>query len=318
MSKYVSIMAVLASGMFMAAACGAPAVTSAPTLAPAVQPTVAVTTTSASATTQATSSNVSTTATLMAADSSLGKILVSDNGMTLYMFTKDSGGTSACYDQCATSWPPLLTKDKPQAGTGVDASLLGTVSRKDGSQQVTYKAMPVYYFSKDKAAGDVSGQGVGSVWFVLAPNGDVVKAKTTTNVAATPATGAAAVIVSAAKTSLGQVLVDAKGMTLYVFLQDANGVSACYDQCAKNWPALITSVKASAMNGVNATLLGTTKRTDGSMQVTYKGMPLYYFASDKAGGDVKGQGIGSIWYVVAANGDVIKGTGQTGSIGYGN
>jgi predicted lipoprotein with Yx(FWY)xxD motif len=64
--------------------------------------------------------------------------------------------------------------------------------------------------------------------------------------------------------------------------------------------------KASAGSGVDATLFGTTKRKDGSLQVTYKGLPLYYFAGDTAAGDVKGQGLGSIWYVVAANGDVIK------------
>jgi predicted lipoprotein with Yx(FWY)xxD motif len=252
------------------------------------------------------------------ADSSLGKILVGDFGLTLYMFTKDTNGTSTCYDQCASAWPPLLTKDKPQAGDGVDASLLGTTARKDGTLQVTYKGMPLYYFAKDKAAGDVKGQDVGSVWYVLAPNGDVINGKNTAGAAATPSTNASAVTVNVAKTSLGQVLVDAKGMTLYMFANDANGVSACYDQCAKSWPPLIVTDKANAGTGVDATLLGTTKRKDGSLQVTYKSMPLYLFAKDKAAGDVMGQGVGSVWYVVGANGDVMKGTSGVGSYGYGN
>ena len=112
---------------------------------------------------------------VMVADSSLGKILVDDKGNTLYMYTKDTPGTTVCYDKCAIAWPPLLTKNKPQAGDGADASLLDTTTRKDGALQVTYKGLPLYYYEKDKAPGDVVGQDVGHVWYVMAPNGDVIK-----------------------------------------------------------------------------------------------------------------------------------------------
>jgi predicted lipoprotein with Yx(FWY)xxD motif len=105
----------------------------------------------------------------------LGKFLADGSGMTLYMFTKDTKDVSNCYDKCATAWPPLLQNDKPTLKDGVDGSLLGTTTRKDGAIQVTYKGMPLYYYFKDKAAGDVVGQGNNSVWYVVAPDGSVMK-----------------------------------------------------------------------------------------------------------------------------------------------
>ena len=86
----------------------------------------------------------------------LGSFLVDDKGMTLYLYTKDTPNTSNCYDKCATAWPPLLTTGTPVAGDGVDASMFGTTTRKDGSTQVTYNGWPLYYYAKDKAAGDVT------------------------------------------------------------------------------------------------------------------------------------------------------------------
>jgi NitT/TauT family transport system substrate-binding protein len=100
----------------------------------------------------------------------LGSFLVAANGMTLYLFKNDKPGESACYDKCAENWPPLLVGDneKPSAGDGVSGKL-GTAKRKDGKLQVTYNDMPLYFFIKDKAAGDVNGQGAGNVWYVVAP-----------------------------------------------------------------------------------------------------------------------------------------------------
>jgi len=104
----------------------------------------------------------------------LGSFLVDDKGMTLYLFTKDTPNTTVCYDKCATAWPPLLTTGTPAAGAGVDASKFGTTKRTDGTTQVTYNGWPLYYFQKDKAPGDVTGQNVGSVWFVVSAAGDKV------------------------------------------------------------------------------------------------------------------------------------------------
>jgi predicted lipoprotein with Yx(FWY)xxD motif len=100
---------------------------------------------------------------------------VDANGMTLYLFTKDSAGTSNCSGGCASNWPPLTVTGQPVAGTGVNASLLGTTARADGSTQVTYNGHPLYYYKADHAPGDENGQGVGGVWYVVSASGDAVK-----------------------------------------------------------------------------------------------------------------------------------------------
>lgn len=113
--------------------------------------------------------------TLSVGTSSLGEILTGGAGRTIYVFTKDTNGTSVCYDSCAQNWPAVLTMGKPQGGKGIDVTLLGTTPRKDGTLQVTYNGMPLYYYAKDTAAGDVKGQGVGEVWYVIAPNGKMIE-----------------------------------------------------------------------------------------------------------------------------------------------
>lgn len=107
---------------------------------------------------------------------------------------------------------------------------------------------------------------------------------------------------------LGTILVDSKGNTLYVFMQDTTDVSTCTGDCAASWPALIAKgeVKAGGGSQVDASLLGTSARDDGTMQVTYNGHPLYHFAGDQAPGDTNGQGVGGIWFVVSPAGDPIK------------
>jgi predicted lipoprotein with Yx(FWY)xxD motif len=110
----------------------------------------------------------------------LGQILVDDKGMTLYLFVADSGTASTCYTSCAAIWPPLLTDGAPQAGTGADASLLGTTTRTDGKVEVTYAGHPLYYFVQDKAAGDAKGQainGFGGLWWVVSPAGTAITVK---------------------------------------------------------------------------------------------------------------------------------------------
>ncbi len=98
----------------------------------------------------------------------LGEILTDAKGMTLYMFKKDKPGESVCVDACAKNWPPLTTQAgmQPMAGPGVSGKL-GQIERKDGGYQVTYEGMPLYYFAKDTKPGDVNGQNVNNVWFVV-------------------------------------------------------------------------------------------------------------------------------------------------------
>lgn len=111
---------------------------------------------------------------LAVAQSGLGEILVDGDGNTLYMFTPDDQGDSTCYGECADTWPPV-SGDLASAGEGIDAALVGTVERDDGSTQATYNGWPLYYFAPDSAPGDTQGQGVGGVWFVLGPDGEPIR-----------------------------------------------------------------------------------------------------------------------------------------------
>ncbi len=115
-------------------------------------------------------------ATVDLADNALGQVLVDAEGKTLYGFTPDEAGTPTCYDDCAAAWPPLLVDDAAAAavGTGLDASLLSTVERTDGTIQVKYGDWPLYYFASDAAAGDTNGQGVGEKWFVVDATGALI------------------------------------------------------------------------------------------------------------------------------------------------
>jgi predicted lipoprotein with Yx(FWY)xxD motif len=105
-------------------------------------------------------------------ETDLGEVLVDADGMTLYLFTQDSGGTSACTEGCAEAWPPLLADGAPSGGDGIDASLLGTIERADGGMQVTYDGHPLYHYAADQEAGSTLGQGVGDVWFAVTPTGE--------------------------------------------------------------------------------------------------------------------------------------------------
>ncbi len=112
------------------------------------------------------------------ASSRLGRIIVDGKGRTLYLFEKDKRGRSACYGQCATYWPPLLTHGKPVARAGAKQFLLGTTRRGNGSQQVTYAGHPLYRFALDTKPGQTKGEGLndfGAGWDVLSPAGKKIE-----------------------------------------------------------------------------------------------------------------------------------------------
>lgn len=100
----------------------------------------------------------------------IGSYLADEKGMTLYLFKKDSPGKSACSaaNGCLERWP-VYHASKFEAGAGVDATSIGVITRDDGLKQTTYKGLPLYYFAKDKAAGDTLGQGLNNVWYIVAP-----------------------------------------------------------------------------------------------------------------------------------------------------
>jgi predicted lipoprotein with Yx(FWY)xxD motif len=122
---------------------------------------------------------------------------------------------------------------------------------------------------------------------------------------ATHAAQATRAVVSTAKTSLGRIVVNSSGRTLYLFKEDRNGTSACSGQCAVFWPPLITSGKPGVIGGARPSLIGTTRGTDGRLQVTYNHHPLYTFAKDKKAGQTNGEGVnafGAAWDAISPAG----------------
>ena len=130
-------------------------------------------------------------------------------------------------------------------------------------------------------------------------------------------------VVKAGSTGLGKVLVDSRGHALYLFEHDKGTKSACYGKCATFWPPLLTTGKPVAGPGVTASLLGTTKRKDGKLQVTFKGHPLYTFVQDAKAGQTKGEGLedfGGEWDAVSPAGARVEkssAASSNGGSGYG-
>ncbi len=202
--------------------------------------------------------------------------LTDGNGMTLYYFTKDADGQSACYGGCADAWPVFYAPTVTHPSS-LDEEDFGTITRTDGTRQTTYYGWPLYYWVKDKKPGDMTGEGVGKVWYILKSPWYSVTVST--------------------NPTLGNYLVDENGRTLYWFAKDSVGQSACSGDCIKAWPAFFASsiVVPSALNAAD---FGTITRADGTSQTTYKGYPLYYWVKDARRGDITGQNVGKVWYVI--------------------
>jgi predicted lipoprotein with Yx(FWY)xxD motif len=161
MRKALARAALLAALMVAAAACGGNDDEPSGTAAPAAPTTTAA--------------QEASGAIVAVASSKLGDILEDADGRTLYAFTKDKGDQSVCSGECATNWPALT--GPATAGTGAQAGLLSTATQANGSSQVTYGGKPLYYLAGDAKPGDTNGQGVGTVWFAVAADGELVKAE---------------------------------------------------------------------------------------------------------------------------------------------
>lgn len=159
---------------------------------------------------------------MVASNEQLGSFLVDAKGMTLYIFLNDTPNTSNCYDACAQNWPPLLAEGTPVAGEGVDASLLGTTQRKDGTTQVTYNGWPLYYFVRDEKPGDTNGQGVRDVWFVISPQGEKIGGAAESEAGQVPGGQMVTVIIRSGRFGEGELTV-APGTT--VIWQNESGSS---------------------------------------------------------------------------------------------
>jgi predicted lipoprotein with Yx(FWY)xxD motif len=252
---------------------------------------------------------------------------VGPNGMSLYAFDKDAANTSNCQSgQCLANWPALApsASGTVTVGTGLSATDFATIARQDGSMQVTFKTVPLYFFVGDKVPGDTKGDGVAGIWHLAtvnttapvassapstapssAPASSAAKECTDpktyqtypcpSSAAASPAAGGGTTVALAT----GGYLAGPNGLTLYTFDKDTSpGTSVCSADCATNWPALTipTGATIAPGAGLDAEDFTTFTRSDGTIQVAYYGKPLYYFAGDHAAGDTSGDGVAGIWH----------------------
>ena len=224
---------------------------------------------------------------------------------TLYTLSFDGPRRTTCTGACSALWPPLLTSGRATAGSGVSRTAIGTIRRPDGTLQVTYHNHPVYMFAFDLAgvkAGLTNGEylidaAASGVWYTVLPNGNPNPGTTT---------------VGSESSSDGKVLSVTGGFnharaTLYGYTIDTARVSKCTGLCAIFWPPVLTKGKPKAGPGVSQSHLGTLRRADGSIQVTYFGHPLYFFAqalNSGLGGDAIPVGNG-IFYAVTVKGALV-------------
>ncbi len=198
-------------------------------------------------------------------------------GTTLYYFTLDVDGRSRCVGGCLSKWPPFNAASITVPST-LSAGDFGTIQRPDGSSQTTYRGWPLYYWYKDQKPGDATGDGAGGVWFIVK-----VPAYT--------------VMIGTSRKARGNYLTDGQGNTLYYFRKDTPGQSNCSGGCLKAWPAF-NAATVQVPSALNPSDFATITRADGSSQTTYKGYPLYYFVGDKKRGELAGQGLHRVWYVI--------------------
>ncbi|MEU9145546.1 SCO0930 family lipoprotein [Streptomyces sp. NPDC048349] len=231
----------------------------------------------------------------------VGGAVTDSEGFTLYRFDKDTPKPpkSACEGDCATAWPPVAADDAT-AGEGIDAGLLGSVARADGTRQLTLAGWPVYRYAKDAKPGDALGEGVGGTWHALGADGKPAAA-------AKKAPAAGAELSVAQNAMLGAILADGEGRTLYRFDKDSAWPMkiGCLDACLDTWkPA--KPVDKSKVSGIPAELIGSVKRPDGSEQLTIDCWPVYSFTGDKEPGDISGHNKQGLWFAVTDKGKKAK------------
>ena len=210
------------------------------------------------------------------ANTSLGNVITDAQGMTLYFFTRDVNGTSACNGGCATNWPPF-TVDNLRASPALDQTYFSTITREDGSSQVTYKGWPLYYFMNDNAAGDVNGENAGGNWYVAKPDYDVFLASQTVNDQET------------------RYLVDDLGQSLYTFANDDANLSNCSGGCLDAWP-IFGDQNLVIPSILNQDDFGNIT-TQGVSHATFLNQPLYYFNNDDNRGEINGHEANNVWFL---------------------
>lgn len=183
---FVPTLAALAVAAAVLAGCGSSSSTSASsTTSTTSKASTASTTSTSTSSTTAAGASPPVYEVQIGTVNGLGKVLVNGQGLTLYLFVPDKqSGSSTCNGACAEGWPPLLLPTgvtTPVAGSGVEASLLGTTHRSDGTTQITYNKWPLYLWQGDSEPGQATGQGLnnlGGLWYVLSPNGTEITTRT--------------------------------------------------------------------------------------------------------------------------------------------
>ena len=246
------------------------------------------------------------------AESPFGHVLFGAVDRALYVLSFDAVGSqgspavSHCTGSCASAWPPLLAPGPSgpfQTGGGVRGDQLGTILRSDGTYQVTYFGHPLYRFVRDTSPGQTNGENVAAfngIWDLLTIHGQ-------------PDAGDATVTLELTTDgpALATPTANSTHRSLYLLTTDPPGQTTCFGNCARIWPPLLTTHKPSAGPGVLADGLGTLRRPDDTLQVTYFGQPLYLFAFDLTPGAASGLTNGEyfvdqfnhgVWYLVAPSG----------------
>lgn len=255
----------------------------------------------------------------------LGRILTNSHHRTIYIFSRDTPGTSHCGRSCRRSWPPVLSAGKPRAGIDVRQRRLHRTPR----HQVTYYGHPLYYFSGDSGRSH-AGEGLsefGGKWHVVSTKGTPIKPRSSTGGTGgtggggtppppylPPAPSGPASLGSGTLTaSSTNVLVDAADDHTLYSLQGESGTAArfyCVGDCQKTWRPLLTTSggKIPVSGAADSSLVGTVTRTDDNneIQVTYNDHPLYRYAGDAAAGADNGEFLYTgpyVWYAMAPSGN---------------
>lgn len=217
-------------------------------------------------------------------NSTFGKILTDSQGKSLYFFSDDANGTSACVEGCLNNWP-IFYEENITIDEGLDLDDFGTLTRADGQKQTTYKGWPLYYFITDANLGDTYGDGVNGDWFIAKPDYSVMFVFNQLH------GHDGEDYLSDYTIGVGETgyIVDAYGNTLYTFshdTKDTNSFTAADFGNNAIWPIVEISPSNVPSNLSESDF--STIEVYGKTQLTYKGWPLYYFGQDSSRGDNKG------------------------------
>jgi len=238
----------------------------------------------------------------LSSNANLGSVLTDNDGRTLYVFTKDFKGTSACVDDCLQTWPVFYAENL-EIGTGLSQSDFGTITRGDGGLQTTYKGWPLYYYTPSgstEAAGAVGGEAVGNVWFVAKPDYTIMLA----NGQLVGHDGKNYTSNYTEGTGETQFMVDGEGRTIYIFSNDRRNTNNFTAEDLSNnsvWPIFYEDLQ-SVPSILNNSDFGSIT-VHGQQQLTYRGWPLYYFGQDSQRGQNKGVSFPSagVWPIVSSS-----------------